>query len=93
MADEQDHDGRPDGLAEIVISEKDFPITTLDKFAGTTLASRPWFAVYPGSEKLDLGDKKPVAFVRFESHAKQMIDQLWPGFGYYEPVKISYSDC
>lgn len=92
MAEEQERKEEHDGLARIVILEKDFPITVNDLFSGENLTSKLWYAVYPGSEKLDIGDKKPVAFLQYESHAKDMIRKLWPGFGYYEPVRIAYSD-
>ena len=42
-----------------------------------------WFAVYSGSEKLDLGEKEPLAYVKYESHAKELIKK-YGGKGYYE---------
>lgn len=38
-----------------------------------------WYAVYPGSEKLDIGDKTPVAIFKHIHHAEEMINK----YGYY----------
>ena len=42
-----------------------------------------WWFVFSGSEKLDLGDKKPIAIVKYEEHAKELIKK-YGRFGYYE---------
>ena len=44
-----------------------------------------WYAVYSGSEKLDLGNKSPIAFVKYEAHAKELISK-YGSFGYYEKL-------
>ena len=44
-----------------------------------------WYAVYSGSEKLDLGKKEPIAYVRHELIAKKLIVD-YGGFGTYEKI-------
>lgn len=44
---------------------------------------KDWYAVYPGSEKLDLGEKKPVAYFRIQKHAEEFA-KLYKPFGYVE---------
>lgn len=44
-----------------------------------------WYAVYSGSEKLDLGKKEPIAFVRHELIAKKLIE-FFGNYGYYEQI-------
>lgn len=45
-----------------------------------------WWVVYPGSEKLDLGEKKAIALFEFAKHADAYIAQMWPGYGYKEKL-------
>jgi hypothetical protein len=44
-----------------------------------------WYAVFPGSEKLDLGPKKAVAYCEFESHAQELAKR-WAPYSYIEKV-------
>ena len=44
------------------------------------------FAVYPGSEKLDLGPKLPACFCGSEEQARHMAN-FWGEFGYYERIQ------
>lgn len=44
---------------------------------------KDWYAVYPGSEKLDLGEKRPIAYFRVEKHAEEFAKMYRP-FGYVE---------
>jgi len=46
-----------------------------------------WWQVFSGSEKFDLGPKKPVAIVECKEHGQRLIDALWPGFGYMEEIE------
>ena len=43
-----------------------------------------WFVVYPGSERLDIGDKHPIAHFKYRIHAEEYVSQRWPGIGYVE---------
>lgn len=44
-----------------------------------------WYVVYSGSEKVDLGDKRPACFCQSRVQAEHMIE-LWPGTGYWEKL-------
>lgn len=46
-----------------------------------------WYAVFPGSEKLDIGSKRAAAYCQFRSHAELLVSTFWPGYGYIEPEK------
>ena len=46
------------------------------------------YVVYPGSEKLDIGDRKPVAICSFEGHAKELVKK-YGKFGEVVPVDKS----
>ena len=51
----------------------------------TTLLQSGKFVVFSGSERLDLGPKRPSVICESEAQALHMIT-LWPGTGYYEPI-------
>ena len=46
------------------------------------------FAVYAGSENIDLGPKgDPQALCQTKTQAEALIKALWPGFGYYTTLE------
>lgn len=49
-----------------------------------TLHGPKIYLIYPGSEKLDLGPKRPVAICTSETQANKFIEAMWPGLGYWE---------
>jgi hypothetical protein len=50
--------------------------------------SRIRYAIYPGSERLDLGNgREPVAFCQTENQAKHMAS-FWGTFGYYKQLTL-----
>ncbi len=51
-----------------------------------SLLQSPKFAVFSGSERLDLGPKHASVICESEAQARHMIT-LWPGTGYYEPMQ------
>lgn len=44
------------------------------------------YAVFSGSEKLDLGDKCAVALTSSQAQAEGLIKVLWPSFGYWQEI-------
>lgn len=49
-----------------------------------------WYAVYSGSDKIDIGPKQPVAFFSEKDHAKALMRLVdWGEFGSYEHIKAS----
>lgn len=42
------------------------------------------YAVYSGSEKLDLGPKRITALCSSQKQAEVLIAGMWPGYGYWE---------
>jgi hypothetical protein len=51
-----------------------------------------WYAVYPGSEKLDLGEKRAVAYFRIEQHAEKF-SELYKPYGYIKKVTKTEYTC
>lgn len=48
------------------------------------------YVVYSGSEKLDLGDKSPIAICRYKADAELLLTKFYP-YGYIE--EMSGNDC
>lgn len=44
---------------------------------------KDWYAVFPGSEKLDLGPKRPIAYFKLQIHAEEFVKRYNP-YGYVE---------
>ena len=47
------------------------------------LDAKSLFAVYPGSERIDLGPKRVAVICTSEDQAKHMV-KFWAPYGYYE---------
>jgi hypothetical protein len=42
------------------------------------------YIAYPGSERLGLGDKRPIAYFEYKDHAERYVQMFWPEYGYVE---------
>ena len=66
-------------------------VSETTELEGTTLGDLPdlvgWYAIYSGSNRMDLGPKRPVAIMHYKSHAERLIKDLWPGYGYWEIIQ------
>jgi len=43
-----------------------------------------WWLAFPGSEKVDLGDKHAMACFEYRDHAETYVKDMWPGIGHME---------
>lgn len=51
----------------------------------STLDTEPKYAVYPGSEKIDLGDKRIACLCSSQKQAEHMAE-FWAPYGYWEEL-------